>query len=223
RKITQYTRYGTLALALAQSLGIAIALEGQAGLVLEPGVMFRFVTVATLVTGTMFLMWLGEQITERGIGNGIDHHLRGYCRGVAECNRRVVRTGSHRCDASLHGAVHLHPGGAGDWFRGVRGAWPAQDPGELRKAAGWQQGVWRAKLSSAVEAEDVGCDSADLRLEHHPVSGDAGAVVRFVGRDVLAAGHRVDALSGAADLRDAVRSGDRVLLLLLHGAGVQCP
>jgi len=71
RKITQYTRYGTLALALAQSLGIAIALEGQAGLVLEPGVMFRFVTVATLVTGTMFLMWLGEQITERGIGNGI--------------------------------------------------------------------------------------------------------------------------------------------------------
>ena len=71
RKITQYTRYGTLALALAQSLGIAIALEGQSGLVLEPGVMFRFVTVATLVTGTMFLMWLGEQITERGIGNGI--------------------------------------------------------------------------------------------------------------------------------------------------------
>ncbi len=71
RKITQYTRYGTLVLALAQSLGIAIALEGQPGLVLEPGVMFRFVTVATLVTGTMFLMWLGEQITERGIGNGI--------------------------------------------------------------------------------------------------------------------------------------------------------
>ena len=71
RKITQYTRYGTLVLAFAQSLGIAIALEGQAGLVLDPGLMFRFVTVATLVTGTMFLMWLGEQITERGIGNGI--------------------------------------------------------------------------------------------------------------------------------------------------------
>ncbi len=71
RKITQYTRYGTLVLAFAQSLGIAIALEGQAGLVLDPGLMFRFVTVATLVTGTMFLMWLGEQITERGLGNGI--------------------------------------------------------------------------------------------------------------------------------------------------------
>jgi len=71
RKITQLTRYGTLALALFQGLGIAIALESQQGLVLDPGVMFRFVTVLTLVTGTMFLMWLGEQITERGLGNGI--------------------------------------------------------------------------------------------------------------------------------------------------------
>jgi preprotein translocase subunit SecY len=71
RKITQFTRYGTVALALFQAMGIAVALEGQAGLVLEPGLMFRFVTVATLVTGTMFLMWLGEQITERGLGNGI--------------------------------------------------------------------------------------------------------------------------------------------------------
>jgi preprotein translocase subunit SecY len=71
RKITQYTRYGTLALALFQALGISVALESQAGLVLDPGLMFRFVTISTLVTGTMFLMWLGEQITERGIGNGI--------------------------------------------------------------------------------------------------------------------------------------------------------
>ena len=71
RKITQYTRYGTVALALFQGLGIAIALESQAGLVMEPGLMFRFVTVVTLSTGTMFLMWLGEQITERGLGNGI--------------------------------------------------------------------------------------------------------------------------------------------------------
>ncbi len=71
RKITQYTRYGTVALASVQALGIAIALEGQPGLVLDPGLMFRMNTVITLVTGTMFLMWLGEQITERGIGNGI--------------------------------------------------------------------------------------------------------------------------------------------------------
>ncbi|BDT57171.1 MAG: preprotein translocase subunit SecY [Janthinobacterium lividum] len=71
RKITQYTRYFTVALALFQAFGIAVALEAQPGLVLDPGMGFRFVTVVTLLTGTMFLMWLGEQITERGLGNGI--------------------------------------------------------------------------------------------------------------------------------------------------------
>ena len=71
RKITQYTRYGTLGLATFQSLGIAMALEASPGLVVEPGFAFRFTAVVSLVAGTMFLMWLGEQITERGIGNGI--------------------------------------------------------------------------------------------------------------------------------------------------------
>ena len=71
RKITQYTRYGTVALALFQAVGISIALESQQGLVVDPGMAFRFTTVITLLTGTMFLMWLGEQITERGVGNGI--------------------------------------------------------------------------------------------------------------------------------------------------------
>jgi preprotein translocase subunit SecY len=71
RKITQYTRYGTLFLAIFQSLGIALALEGSQGLVLSPGFGFRMTAVVSLVAGTMFLMWLGEQITERGLGNGI--------------------------------------------------------------------------------------------------------------------------------------------------------
>ncbi|MFT7228889.1 MAG: preprotein translocase subunit SecY [Methylophilaceae bacterium] len=71
RLITKYTRYGTVLLATFQALGIAIAFEGQAGLVIDPGMAFRLITVVTLVGGTMFLMWLGEQITERGIGNGI--------------------------------------------------------------------------------------------------------------------------------------------------------
>ena len=71
RKITQYTRYGTLGLALFQTLGIAMALEGSAGLVIHPGWGFRLTTVVSLTAGTMFLMWLGEQITERGLGNGI--------------------------------------------------------------------------------------------------------------------------------------------------------
>ena len=71
RKITQYTRYGTLGLALFQSMGIAVALESSAGLVITPGFGFRLTAVCTLTAGTMFLMWLGEQITERGLGNGI--------------------------------------------------------------------------------------------------------------------------------------------------------
>jgi preprotein translocase subunit SecY len=71
RKITQYTRYGTLGLAIFQSLSIAIALEGSPGLVIDPGFAFRMTAVVSLVAGTMFLMWLGEQITERGLGNGI--------------------------------------------------------------------------------------------------------------------------------------------------------
>jgi preprotein translocase subunit SecY len=75
RKITQYTRYGTLALATFQSIGVAIALQGQSVGALQvvpaPGPTFVFTAVVSLVTGTMFLMWLGEQVTERGIGNGI--------------------------------------------------------------------------------------------------------------------------------------------------------
>ena len=71
RKITQYTRYGTLGLALFQSFGIAVALEASQGLVIAPGWGFRLTAVVSLTAGTMFLMWLGEQITERGLGNGI--------------------------------------------------------------------------------------------------------------------------------------------------------
>ena len=75
KKINQYTRYGTVVIALFQSYGIAVGLEGMTGsqgtAVIEPGAFFRFTSVVTLVTGTVFLMWLGEQITARGVGNGI--------------------------------------------------------------------------------------------------------------------------------------------------------
>jgi preprotein translocase subunit SecY len=70
RKITQYTRYGTVVLALFQSVGAAMALQNQ-NAVINPGPSFVFTAAITLTTGTMFLMWLGEQITERGLGNGI--------------------------------------------------------------------------------------------------------------------------------------------------------
>ncbi len=76
KKITQYTRYGTIAIAIIQGLGISIGLEGMTGpggeqIVSQPGWAFRIMTVITLTAGTAFLMWLGEQISERGIGNGI--------------------------------------------------------------------------------------------------------------------------------------------------------
>ncbi len=75
RKISQYTRYGTVVLATFQAIGISMALQNQTagglGVVINPGVSFIVITTVTLVTGTIFLMWLGEQVTERGIGNGI--------------------------------------------------------------------------------------------------------------------------------------------------------
>jgi preprotein translocase subunit SecY len=98
RKITQYTRYGTLVLALFQATAISIALESQANLVLEPGLLFRLTTVTTLVTGTMFLMWLGEQITERGLGNGISIIIfAGIAAGLPNAiagTLELVRTGA---------------------------------------------------------------------------------------------------------------------------------
>jgi len=98
RKITQYTRYGTVLLATFQALGISIALESQPGLVMDPGLAFRFTTVITLMTGTMFLMWLGEQITERGIGNGISMIIfGGIVAGLPSAlggSLELVRTGA---------------------------------------------------------------------------------------------------------------------------------
>ena len=98
RKITQYTRYGTVFLALFQATGISIALESQPNLVLEPGLMFRLTAVTSLVTGTMFLMWLGEQVTERGLGNGISIIIfAGIAAGLPSAiagTLELVRTGA---------------------------------------------------------------------------------------------------------------------------------
>jgi preprotein translocase subunit SecY len=105
RKITQYTRYGTLVLALFQSLGIALALEGSPGLVIDPGFGFRLTAVVSLVAGTMFLMWLGEQITERGLGNGISILIfAGIVAGLPNAIGglfELVRTGSMSIVVSL--------------------------------------------------------------------------------------------------------------------------
>jgi len=98
RQITKYTRYGTVVLATFQATMISLGLEQQQGLVIDPGLMFRFTTVVTLVTGTMFLMWLGEQITERGLGNGISILIfGGIAAGLPQAiggTLELVRTGA---------------------------------------------------------------------------------------------------------------------------------
>ena len=94
RKITQYTRYGTVILAMLQAMGIAVGLESmtssQGSAVIDPGLGFRFTTVVTLTCGTIFLMWLGEQITARGVGNGISLIIMAGI--VAELPRALVST-----------------------------------------------------------------------------------------------------------------------------------
>ncbi len=90
KKITQYTRYGTVLLATIQGYGVAVGLESSSGIVIDPGTLFRLTTVITLVAGTIFLMWLGEQITQRGIGNGISLII--FSGIVAEIPRALAAT-----------------------------------------------------------------------------------------------------------------------------------
>ena len=105
RKITQYTRYGTLALALFQSLVIAVSLENWQGLVLNPGFGFRLSAMVSLTAGTMFLMWLGEQITERGLGNGISILIfGGIAAGLPDAVSQLVTLVN---SGSLHTGVAL--------------------------------------------------------------------------------------------------------------------
>ncbi|MBC8307178.1 MAG: preprotein translocase subunit SecY [Pelagibacterales bacterium] len=90
KKITQITRYGTVLLATIQGYGLSVGLESSANLVINPGSFFKITTVTTIVAGTMFLMWLGEQITQRGIGNGISLII--FSGIVAEIPRALVTT-----------------------------------------------------------------------------------------------------------------------------------
>ena len=90
KKITQYTRYGTVLLATLQGYGVSVGLENSPGVVIESGIFFKSTTVISLVAGTMFLMWLGEQITQRGIGNGISLII--FSGIVAEIPRALAAT-----------------------------------------------------------------------------------------------------------------------------------
>ena len=90
KKITQFTRYGTVLLASVQGYGVSVGLESSTNVVLDPGIYFKVTTIITLVAGTVFLMWLGEQITQRGIGNGISLII--FSGIVAEIPRALATT-----------------------------------------------------------------------------------------------------------------------------------
>ena len=90
KKITQFTRYGTVLIACLQGYGVSVGLENAGNLVIEPGMSFRIITTISLVAGTTFLMWLGEQITLRGVGNGISLII--FSGIVAEIPRALAST-----------------------------------------------------------------------------------------------------------------------------------
>ncbi len=225
RKITQYTRYGTILLSVVQSLGIAIYLEHQTNiagglpLVYHTGWGFRLLTVLTLTTGTTFIMWLGEQITERGIGNGMSLII--YAGIVVNFPAR----GAVDVGPDAHGAdqpVPHAPADRGDGARGgrdcVRRARTSQGDGAVRQACRRAADVRRVQHAHPVEGEYGRRHPRDLRVVDPGVSGDDGADVRR-GR-VVPELRRSDPVGHAA-LQPVVRGGHHLLLLLLHGDHLQ--
>ena len=180
----------------------------------------------TLTTGAMFLMWLGEQITERGIGNGISMIiLSRHRRGPAGRDRPHARAGQHGRDES---GVRDHPVLivivlARHRVLRVRRARPAPHPGQLREAPGRPAHVRGPDQPSAVQAQHVGRDPADLRVEPAAVPGDASRASSARQRHLAAGCRRSPRRSRCGQplhIAD-VRRPDHLLLLLLHGAGVQ--
>ena len=172
RKLTEITRYGTLGLALFQSFVTASGLQAQ-GMVVTPGWQFLFVAVITMTTGAMFLMWLGEQITERGVGNGISMIiLGGIVAGIPGAIGHTIeqinsgemsrpdRHRAHRDGARCHLLLR------------VRRACAASHPGRLRQEAGGSPHDAGPDHAPAVQAQHVGRDPADLRVEPAAVPGD---------------------------------------------------
>ncbi len=222
RKITQYTRYGTVVLATFQALGISVALEAQPGLVIEPGLAFRLVTVVTLMTGTMFLMWLGEQITERGLGNGISMIIfAGIVAGLPHAiggTLELVRTGAMTIFVALiifalvvgvtYVVVFVEKG-----QRRILVNYAKRQVGN--KLYGGQSSFLPLKLNMSGVIPPIFASS--IILFPATLASWFGANENMTWLKDLSA-----ALSpGAGPVRPALRLGDHLLLLLLHGARLQ--
>ena len=181
RKMNQYTRYLAVVFCAVQAYGIAVGLEASQGVVLNPGWFFRVSTVITLVGGTMFLMWLGEQITSRGVGNGISLII--FAGIVANLPTTIVQTLElSRTGAlpAIAGVRHAGAGSGGDRRHRVLRARPAPAADPVSKAPGRQQDVPGRQLASAAQAEYVGRYPGDLRLVAAAAAGNH-CVVRGAG------------------------------------------
>ncbi len=222
RKITQYTRYATLGLAFFQALGISIALEAQPGLVVEPGLAFRFISAITLVTGTMFLMWLGEQITERGLGNGISLIIfagiaAGLPRAIGQTLEQVS-TGAYSIllvlgIAALVVAVTAFVVFVERALRKIQVNYAKRQVGN--KVYAGQSSLLPLKLNMAGVIPPIFASSIILfpaTLAQWFGSGENTIWLRDLAATLG---------PGPAGARDPVRGGDHLLLLLLHGAAVQ--
>jgi preprotein translocase subunit SecY len=220
RKITQYTRYATLGLSFFQALGISIALESQAGLVVDPGIAFRLISAVTLVTGTMFLMWLGEQITERGLGNGISLIIFS---GIAAGLPRAIGQTLEQVNTGAY-SVLLVIGIAA--LVVVVTAFVVFVERALRKI---QVNYAKRQVGNRVYAGQQSFLPLKLNMAGVIPPIFASSIILFPATDVvwlerahdLAARPRGNARSRPARARDPVRGRDHFLLLLLYGAAVQ--
>ena len=165
RKITQWTRYLTVILALIQSFGIATALQGaQQGFVTNPGVGFMLMTILTLTTGTAFIMWLGEQITERGIGNGMSLIIfTGIVVGLPTAIVEMCDQGADRRLAADSGDHHPGHDDRGGRLHRAGGARRAPHSGAVRQARDRAANDGRAVHAPAAEGQCGRRDSGDLR------------------------------------------------------------
>ena len=184
KKLNQYTRYLTVVIAMFQSYGIAVGLESMRGsfgaAVIDPGWFFRFSCVITLVGGTMFLMWLGEQITARGVGNGTSLIIMaGIVANLPNALASLLELGRTGALSPFFIVGFMVHRGRRDRVHRVHRAGAAPDRGPVSQAPGRQPHVRRRLDAYAAEDQHLGRDPADLR-QLHPA--DPGDDRRLLGR-----------------------------------------
>ena len=165
KQLNQYTRYLTVVLALFQSFGIAVGLNAQPGLVDDPGLFFIVSTVTTLTGGTMFLMWLGEQVTARGVGNGISLIIfAGIVAVLPGTIARLFGLAQQGQMSRLRPAVHRRHGDRRRGLHRLHGARPAPAADPVSQAPGRQPHGRGRALVPAAEGQHRRRHPADLRL-----------------------------------------------------------